>query len=406
MKVNRDEFLENGYVIVRQAVPPDRLEKLRRSSELILERQKVNWAREAGSDDPPGGVWESSYQPRVIVGRMGKDHDEQTASTIEIWLHERVQGLSSELLQEPDVPVTEMMMMCSPTSDRGPAKWHRDFYPPLNAPLRAYVDDILESGPRYVQWNICLYDDSVLKVVPGSHLRPNTEAENAAIGADPLGQVPGEAQAHLAAGDGVAYILPILHQGSNYSTKMRRTIHGRFARLTQYDDLDWLPYLSPSAQATFRRWNERSLTYMDDAEAAFRAVIAKNGTGYRKALDALHPGRGEKGLVKSTICFSKTAKWIYCQRCCDLDEVSDFDRRGISMIHPMTLQWGKPLGERFTPDEAQTLWQHFKPVDDALQADTDQFLPGYQGRETRYFFDDVPEDFSVGSWMAGWKNGA
>ena len=125
-------------------------------------------------------------------------------------------------------------MMCSPVSDRGPAKWHRDFYPPWNASLQAYADDILETGPRYVQWNLALYDDDVLKVVPGSHLRPNTDEENESISANPLGQVPGELQTQLEAGDGVAYILPILHQGSNYSTKLRRTIHGGFARLTHY----------------------------------------------------------------------------------------------------------------------------------------------------------------------------
>ena len=402
MRVNRDEFIENGYVILRQVVPPEQLEALRRSSELLVERQKVIWAREAGPDDPPGGHWETAGQPRLIVGQMGAEHDEQTANTIEIWLHENTQGVSGELLREEDAPVTEMMMMCSPVSDRGPAKWHRDFYPPWNASLQAYADDILETGPRYVQWNLALYDDDVLKVVPGSHLRPNTAAENESISTNPLGQVPGELQTQLEAGDGVAYILPILHQGSNYSTKMRRTIHGGFARLTHYADVRWMPNLSDTAQKTFKRWHSRSLAYMDDAVAALKAVIARDGAAYRAALDVLHPGRGAKGVLKSTICLSKTAKWIYCQRCRERDDLSDFERRGISMVHPMTLQWGEPLGERFTPDEATTLWKRFEPVDDAMQGDEEKFYPGFQGEATRYLFNEVPAELSVESWMAGW----
>ena len=33
----------------------------------------------------------------------------------------------------------------------------------------------------------------------------------------------------LKAGDGVAYILPLLHFGSRYSTKTRRTLHGGYS---------------------------------------------------------------------------------------------------------------------------------------------------------------------------------
>ena len=65
------------------------------------------------------------------------------------------------------------------------------------------------------------------------------------MAADPRTPVPGGVQTRLKAGDGVAYILPILHWGSNYSTKMRRTVHGGFARLTHWDDTRWMEHLSP-----------------------------------------------------------------------------------------------------------------------------------------------------------------
>ena len=89
---------------------------------------------------------------------------------------------------------------------------HRDFYPQRCAPLDSYANDIKETGPRYIQWNLCLcvsgecainrannkgdhhwkdlddayiprsrYDDSVLWVVPGSHTRRATPEEDAQL---------------------------------------------------------------------------------------------------------------------------------------------------------------------------------------------------------------------------------
>jgi ectoine hydroxylase-related dioxygenase (phytanoyl-CoA dioxygenase family) len=405
INANRDEFIEQGFVILRQVIPPDRLEELRRSHEILVERQRAVWARERNPDDLPGGQWETSSQPRLQVSKMGTQHDQQTASTIELWLHENLQSVSSHLLAEDDVPATEMMMMCNPTTDRGPAAWHRDFYPPLNAPLMAYANDIIEGGPRYVQWNIPLYDDDVLWVIPGSHLRPNTALENESIGRDPRVAVAGGVQTHLNAGDGVAYILPIMHWGSNYSTKMRRTIHGGFARLTHYDDTTWMEHLSPTAQETFSRWFRRSEGYMKDAEDALRAVLAKNADAYHAALDALHPGRGPKGVLHSTICLSKTAKHIYNQQCRELGSLSQFEEQGVHMVHPMTLQWGEPLGARFTPEEALLLYERFRPVDEILQSAQEHTLPGFQGKQTRYLFEEVPAELTMESWSASWESG-
>ena len=405
IRADRDEFLEQGFVILREVIPPGDLERMRRCHELLVERQREVWARQAGPDDPPGGVWETSNQPRLHINDMGAEHDRETAPAIELWLHENLQGVSSHLLAEEDVPNTEMMMMCNPVSDRGPAAWHRDFYPPLNAPLMAYADDILENGPRYVQWNIPLYDDDVLWVVPGSHVRPNTGEENAAMAADPRTPVPGGVQTRLNAGDGVAYILPILHWGSNYSTKMRRTVHGGFARLTHWDDTRWMEHLPPAAQETCTRWQRRSLKYVDSAEAAFRAVLARDEAAFRGALEELHPGRGDKGIVKSVICLSKTARHICNQRSRDPEELTETEKTRMQMVHPMTLQWGLPLGERFTPEEARLLWRRFEPVDEVMQGEEDTVLPGFQGRETRYLFEEVPAAMTVKNWFASWESG-
>ena len=333
---------------------------------------------------------------------MGDQVDAETALAVEIWLHENLQGVSSELLGLEDAAVTETMMMCNPVRDHGPAKWHRDFYPPYCAPLQSYADDILENGPRYVQWNIPLYDDNVLWVVPKSHIRRNTEEENRQIAKDARAPLANGVQTHLNAGDGVAYILPILHWGSNYSTKLRRTIHGGFADFTHYPDLSYLKHLSATAQNTFTRWDQHSQTKMNQTEAVLRAALQKDGAAYRAALDALHPGRGPKGRLHSTLFLSKAARRIHHLKRPDFAALPPHDQRYATSMHPMTLQWGQPIADRFSTAEAAALWARFKPVDDALQAPEPQRAPGFQGEDTHYYFNEVPADLSVERFVAGW----
>jgi hypothetical protein len=404
MKINRDQFLEEGYLILRNVIPPDQLAGLRQAHETLVERQKVTWARQRGPNDPPGGVWETSAQPRLNLNAMADQIDAQTASAVEIWTHEQMHGVSSQLLGVADAGVTEMMVMCSPVRDHGVGDhrgWHRDFYPPHAAPLQAYADDILENGPRYVQWNLPLYDDSVLWVIPRSHNRFNTAEENAAMIKDSRAPIPGAVQVHLAAGDGVAYILPILHWGSVYNATMRRTIHGGFSMFTHYADLAYLDHLSPAAQAAFTRWNARSQQTFAQIETVLRAALTRDVAAYLAGLEQLHPGRGEKGRRFSTICLSKSVKRIYHLKSKDFDRLSAQERAWATHIHPMTLQWGKPLADRFSAQEAAELWARFKPVDDALQASTDQWLPGFQGEETRYYFEQIPATLTATGFLTG-----
>ena len=53
-----------------------------------------------------------------------------------------------------------------------------------------------------MQWNIPLYDDDVLWVVPKSHIRRNTEEENRQLTKDNRVPLASGVQTHLNAGDG------------------------------------------------------------------------------------------------------------------------------------------------------------------------------------------------------------
>ena len=404
MKLNRDEFLETGYLIVKEAVPRDKLERVRQAYETLVDRQRENWKAERAENDPPGGVWETAPQPRLQLSRspLVNQIDQETAPAVEVWLEENIHGVSTELLDAADGAVTEMMMMCNPVRDHGPAKWHRDHHPIDTAPLQGYIDDILEGGPRYVQWNIPLYDDSVLWVIPGSHLRLNTSEENEILLADPCRPLPNGVQTHLQAGDGVVYILPILHWGSNYSPKMRRTIHGGFSTHTSIKDLSFTNYTSPQAQEAFARWNDRSEQMEQHTEDALRAVLAKDSTAYLSALDSLHPWRAEKGRILSTVFLCKAALAIRLHKDPPLQNIAEDLQRRLLGTHPITLNWGSKFAERFTSDEARLLWEHFSPLETLLQSDEEHFVPGFQSIPMKHYFNEMPADYSTTDFIASW----
>ena len=69
MRVDRDLFMDQGYLVIPGIIPQDKLDAMRASCETILERQKVVWARERQPGDPPGGQWETARQPRVMMER-------------------------------------------------------------------------------------------------------------------------------------------------------------------------------------------------------------------------------------------------------------------------------------------------------------------------------------------------
>ena len=104
-QVKQEALLEDGFVVVRQVVPSARLEELRAAFEAIVTRQRAVWESERGPDDPSGGAWETSAQPRV----SGFDRyvDEATAAAVEWCLDDGGPWEASQrIMQAPDVEPT------------------------------------------------------------------------------------------------------------------------------------------------------------------------------------------------------------------------------------------------------------------------------------------------------------
>ena len=111
----------------------------------------------------------------------------------------------------------------------------------------------------------------------------------------------------------------------------------------------------------------------------------------------------EKGKMLSTVYLSKIAQRVYDCKHPDFESLPQETRDSTIRSHPITLQWGLPLADRFSFEEARTLWDRFKPVDVRIQSDVENAAPGYENRPSRYHFNEMPSDFSVDDFTEGWS---
>lgn len=384
IKVARQELLDEGYIVLREMIPKDALEPLREGFEELVRRQ---W---------PDGIPDDHFQPRIFG--FEQLVDESTAITLEFCLGENTLGVARQLMPNSEVALNAMFLMCNPVRDHGSWFWHRDYVPPTEGPLRGMQMDFLANGPAFLQWNVALYDDDVFWVVPGSHRRPNTEAEDRQLGAVPHSYansqrprpgirhtpLPDGVCVDLKAGDGVVYTNMMLHWGSNYSPKMRRCIHighrsfggPMFYHQGFRSNIDFTRVLSPESQELYQRSMTCYDQELDTLEAAFRAIISNDEEGFLENLKILHPG--EQWRVVCLIHLCKRAQRIQ----------SGNDAE---------------FGPRFTDEEISTLWMRFRFLDEALQDEEPTMMPGFLLREpTRYRSYDLPENFGVEEFTSSW----
>ena len=50
------------------------------------------------------------------------------------------------------------------------------------------------------------------------------------------------------------------------------------------------------------------------------------------------------------------------------------------------------------------MWQRWASLDESMQADGEQYVPGYQSGPMRYFFEDIPAELNVDDFVATWKS--
>lgn len=409
-QVDRDRLLEDGYLIIRGLIPPRQLEHLRSRFERMFERQAELAAREARPGDPPGGAWAHSSQRRVRLDRVV---DESTAGVIEFLLQDETLGTSQRLLNTPGAAILVMNSLDNPTDVHGPDRWHRDLSPRWIAPLKGLQQDFLANAAfSQVQWNIALYDDDVLWVVPGSHRRPNTPEEDRALRANDRAPVPGGVPVDLKAGDGVVYINLNLHWGSNYTPKMRRTLHcvyrsfhGPLLPYYRFCDwnLDFTRHLPPSARDTFARWERWQTEEREATVATFRAIVDGDAAAFRERLARLHPGAG--GRMTTVVLLCKEAERLRALKNPAHANLSPAERAAAIHVDAHSYRHLEAMASSFTDEEVATLWRRFARLDAALQRDHEETFPGFPGGPTRYAAIEMPANFEVEDVIRSWDEG-
>ena len=122
MKVDQREFLDKGFIVLRGVVPPDQLDALRLSVEVLVDRHKAISEVERGVDGRLGGRWYAAAQPRVNIG----EHVcAETANAVEFSLSETTFGVSRQLMQAPQAAVSMMQVLCRGIIEFGYTGRHR-----------------------------------------------------------------------------------------------------------------------------------------------------------------------------------------------------------------------------------------------------------------------------------------
>ena len=386
----RDQLLDQGYVIIPRTIPPERLDGLRATFEVLVRRQFDRWRRERDA----AGHWPDSYfarQPRVLIQSVV---DARTAEAVELCLDDGTLGMSRRLMRALHAAPTLMSLMCNPSEDHGPDRWHRDIRPAALAPLAGLQHDARTNGPAYVQWNIPLYDDAVLWVVPGSHWRVNTDEENQALARNPSAPLPGGIPVELSAGDAVVYLNTMLHWGSDYSARLRRTVHlgyrafgaAIYPHAHAFNwDLGFTGRLSADTRRQFERFFELHADERRVIESLLRAALRRDADGLVRELAILHPG--VEGRIVALALLSKLVVRL----------------PGLAQAEHAGYDLRKDIADAFTAGEIEAIGRRFAALDAALRAPADHFVPGFQDGPAGYAFNDMPGGFGVDEFIASWE---
>jgi hypothetical protein len=265
-----DRLNRDGFVVIPSALSGEQLASLReaaQSTTSLAREGKWPHVRTLFKQFPPwptpatDGIW-------GVQGMMHPDLPAHRTFT-DFYFSDAVLEPTKELLRcgDDDLVMELCNLLVRPDRDFA-LRWHRD-----DIPATASAEEEMErlGRPAYsAQWNLALYDDASLVLVPGSHARARTEAERAA---DPYErEIPGQVVVELKAGDVAFYNNNILHRGVYDAGKERMTLHGsvghakgaalRARNVLQHGCKDWIDrtdfsFMEEPARRRAERMRER-----------------------------------------------------------------------------------------------------------------------------------------------------
>jgi len=225
-----EEYQTLGYTVFRNIIPSKLVEELRRECDRGAEqiRQK-------------NGPQSQRFQP---ISKM--DIDQRPFEEFQN-LAETHDAISRVLQVEWESSGLDTMgVLINPVEKPWCTKWHRDWRDNIRGLDITEWESCYQDVKLFNQVNAALYEDSCTWVVPGSHLRPDTdaeirrfptrpipnpefegltnaEAERACL--DYLQSLPGAQRLLLDAGDYCLYRNSLWHNGNYTPYKKRATLH-------------------------------------------------------------------------------------------------------------------------------------------------------------------------------------
>ena len=149
-----------------------------------------------------------------------------------VYYHPKIQAVVETLLGA-DLIINNASMLAANPGTVYNLGWHRDV---IQIPEDEIRDELFSEQRHHnsCQINLPLYEEACLQVVPASHRRPNTAAENKAFAGTkhyaPLdAEMPGAEVVSIAAGSALFYNNNLIHRGYHAGLEQpRRTLHMGF----------------------------------------------------------------------------------------------------------------------------------------------------------------------------------
>lgn len=217
--LNRD-----GFVRIPSVLSPDDLSALRAAAARITALARSGkWPhiRTLPKQFPP---WPSSAE-HGIWGVQHLLHPSQPDQSLFLrsYFSDSIISPVKQLLEcsEDELVMELYNLLVRPDADFA-LRWHRD---DIGPDASAEEEEKRLGEPSWhAQWNLALWDDRSLVVVPGSHRRARTEEERRARPYED--HMPGQKVVEMSAGDVVFYNNNILHRGVYDASVERMTLHG------------------------------------------------------------------------------------------------------------------------------------------------------------------------------------
>jgi hypothetical protein len=221
----RSSLSHNGFVVVPSGLDYPALSSLRTASDHItslaregrwphirtLPRQFPPWPC-----DPSLGIW--GVQQLMNPSLPG--HELFTKTYFSKTILATVKQLLGPDCRDEDLVMELFNLLVRPDADFE-LRWHRDDIPPAASDKEELAR--LGKPAFHAQWNMALYEDESLILVPGSHCRARTRIEREA---SPYEGLPGEIRVRLVPGEIAFYNNNILHRGAYKCSVERMTLHG------------------------------------------------------------------------------------------------------------------------------------------------------------------------------------